>query len=313
MFVVGGENLIDFIQFDAGDGGHPAYRAIPGGAPFNVAKAVCRQGVTTGYVTPFSQDSLGQLLRGDLLRDPVTVLSPDSPKPTSLAVVSLKAGHATYQFYRDGTAERDVTAPALLSRLPPETKGFFIGSLAVTDGADALAWTEVFHDVSRRGLFSVLDPNIRAAFIHDRTAYLKRLDSLLAAASLVKLSDEDMAWIAPGTDPREGAAQMFAKSGAGMLVVTLGSKGAHAITHNARIDVPPHPVPDLKDTVGAGDTFMGTLIAQCMRLGLGSRDALAAASEDLLRRILGTAAEAAAINCGRIGCDPPTLADLGLA
>lgn len=303
MILVGGENLIDFIQ-DPPDGGHPAYRAVPGGAPFNVAKATALQDVPVGYLTPFSTDTLGRQLLADLMKVPnMTALNPGSDRPTSLAVVSLTNGQASYQFYREGTAERDVTHAGLSALVPAEAEAFFIGSLAVTDGADADAWTALFDELTGRGLFTALDPNIRAAFIHDRDGYLKRLDHLLAGADLVKMSDEDISWLAPGEDPRAALRGMAAKSSAGLVVLTMGSEGAFAITAEGAVEVPVHPVHDLKDTVGAGDTFMGTLMAETRRRGKLTRGGLKGITKSEAVEVLQTAARAAAINCERSGCN----------
>lgn len=310
MILVGGENLIDFIQ-DPSDGGHPAYRAVPGGAPFNVAKATALQDVPVGYLTPFSTDTLGQQLQADLMKVPnMTRLHPGSDRPTSLAIVSLTNGQAHYQFYREGTAERDVTHASLAAIVPDDAQAFFIGSLAITDGPDATAWTALFDDLAGRGLFTALDPNIRAAFIHDRAGYLERLDHLLAGADLVKLSDEDIAWLAPGEDPRRAARGIAGRTSAGLVVLTLGSEGAFAITAEAEVEVPVHPVRELKDTVGAGDTFMGTLMAETRRRGRLVRGGLKGLPGAEATEFLQVAARAAAINCERSGCNPPTLAEL---
>ncbi|NNU80957.1 carbohydrate kinase [Halovulum dunhuangense] len=313
MIIVGGENLIDFIQ-DAPDGGHPAYRAVPGGAPFNVAKAIARQDVAMGYLTPFSTDTLGRQLQADLLANPrAQALHTPSDRPTSLAVVSLEQGQARYQFYRERTAERDVTPESLRAALPVAPSAFFVGSLAVTDGPDAEAWAGLFRDLSQAGTFTALDPNIRAAFIHDRAGYLARLETLIATADLIKMSDEDIAWLAPGQDPRAALRAIAGRSRAGLVVLTLGAKGAFGITRSGEIEVPPHPVPKLVDTVGAGDTFMGTLIAQCHHEGWLRRGALDALTPDQARLLMRRAAAAAAINCGRAGCNPPSLSELRAA
>lgn len=312
MILVGGENLIDFLQ-DPPDGGHPAFRAVPGGAPFNVAKAMARQAQPVGYLTPFSSDTLGRQLAAHLGAEAhMTALSPASTRPTTLAIVSLSDGQAQYQFYRENTAERDVTAEGLLARVPGTAKAFFVGSLAITDGQDAKAWTTVMLTLAERGLFTALDPNIRAAFIHDRAEYLARLDTLLETADLVKLSDEDLHWIAPGQDLRDAARGLAARARAGLFVLTEGSKGAFAIAGGTEYQVAAHPVPVLKDTVGAGDTFMGTLIAGAARLGRMTRGGLADLRPDEVETMLQDAARAAAINCGRTGCQPPTLAEMGL-
>ena len=310
MILIGGENLIDFIQ-DPPDGGHPAYRAIPGGAPFNVAKAVARQEVEVGYLTPFSSDVLGQNLRDDLGREAnVRMLAERSDRPTSLAVVSLSDGQAQYQFYREGTAERDVTFDGLQASVPATAEAFFIGSLAITDGADAEAWEALYMAQAQAGRFVALDPNIRAPFIHDRAGYLARLDRMLAQADLVKMSDEDIAWIMPGESPAAALRKMAERSSADLMVLTMGGDGAIAVAAGQDYAVPAAPVPEFKDTVGAGDTFMGTLLAQTRRIGRLKRGGLKDMPGDEIEALLSTAGRAAAINCGRSGCHPPTLAEL---
>ncbi len=309
MFVIGGENLIDFIQEPDTDG-PPYYRAVAGGSPYNVAKALALQQVDTGYLTPVSRDTLGDLLVEGLPDKYLTLLATRSELPSSLAVVSLKAGQPEYRFYRENTAERDVTLETLNAALQKKPTGFYIGSLAITDGADADAWETAWITAYKRGVFTVIDPNIRPAFIHDRKGYLARLDRMLEKADLIKLSDEDLAWITPEIPLLEAARQMFDNSNAALLVLTLGSKGAVAFTDTAEIHVNPAPVPDLKDTVGAGDTFMATLIARIMARDLMDNAALRAAKTETIRDILEIAAKAAAINCGRVGCNPPVLSEL---
>lgn len=309
MILVGGENLIDFIQKNDGSG-MPCYRAIPGGSPYNVAKALALQGVDTGYLTPISTDTLGDLLVESLPKSGLTLLSPRSDHPTSLAVVSVSNGQPAYQFYRENTAERDVSAASLQHAIPQNTKAFYIGSLAITNGPDADAWQKAWMSAHQRGVFTAIDPNIRPAFIPDRTAYLARLETMLKQADLIKLSDEDIAWIAPDLPILDAAQAMFERSTTAMLVLTLGSKGAVGFTKAGRIIVAPAPVVDLKDTVGAGDTFMATLIAKTADHNLLGKASLANADRDIHCVILETASKAAAINCGRVGCQPPVLSEL---
>ena len=76
MIVVGGENLIDYVQVSEGDD-LPVYKAIPGGSCYNVAIAAARQGQEVAYITPISKDSLGNILAHRL----ETCLLYKSPSP----------------------------------------------------------------------------------------------------------------------------------------------------------------------------------------------------------------------------------------
>ena len=66
MLLVGGDNLIDFIQVESGQG-NTIYQANPGGSTYNCAKALGRQQVPVSFLTPISSDALGDLLNGQPL------------------------------------------------------------------------------------------------------------------------------------------------------------------------------------------------------------------------------------------------------
>ena len=309
MIVVCGENLIDFIQEEAD--GLPVYRANPGGSPFNTAMAMGRQGADVGYVTPISDDNLGQLLRATIEASDVRCLAPANGKPTSLAVVSKVDGQPSYQFYRDDTAERQVDPDTLKACLPVDPDVLQVGSLAIANGADAQAYAALAEDVAARGLAVTFDPNIRAAFIHDRADYMERFTRVADAARLIKLSDEDLEWLAPDRDMMAAARDLFARHSPNVLVLTKGADGAVAITGEGEVSVPAAPLTQKGDTVGAGDTFMGTLIVGLLGAGLLAPDARP--TPDTVAPFLTRAAMAAAINCSRIGCNPPTVAELDAA
>ncbi len=309
MILVGGENLIDFMQ-EPGEG-LPVYRANPGGSPFNTAMALGRQGMDTGYLTPISDDTLGQLLRDTIVASGVTCLAAPQTKPTSLAVVSLIDGQPAYQFYRDDTAERQVDAASLKASLPDTVTCLQLGSLCLANGDDAVAWADLGEKMHGDGVPVTFDPNIRAAFIHDRDGYLARFERVAHAARLIKLSDEDIEWLYPDQDMMVAAEMIFQKFAPAMLVLTKGGDGAWIRTSDGQTDIDAAPVPNLVDTVGAGDTFMATLIS-----GLHTANLLQPGSDLTLSQaipITKRAALAAALNCGQKGCNPPTLAELDAA
>lgn len=309
MIVVGGENLIDFIQVE-GANQTPVYQANPGGAPYNCAKAVGRQNTPVGYLTPISTDSLGEVLAREITASNVTLLSPRREEPTSLAVVSLADGIPSYQFYREGTAERQVSLDALTNATPGNTQAIYVGSLALTSGADSDVWAQYYVDMHAKGIFTALDPNIRTSFINDRDGYLLRLNKVLAATDLLKLSDEDLAWLFPEEPQAKAANMLIEQTSAKLLVVTLGEDGAFALSNGRKITVPSAKVHQLRDTVGAGDTFMATLLSRLEKLGRLHADALADMNATDIEDLLSWAACAAALNCEKDGCNPPDLSTL---
>lgn len=313
MILVGGENLIDFIQVKS-DGHAPLYRANVGGSPFNTTKALARQGMSVGYMTPISSDTMGNLLADELKNEGVELLAPRRNEPTSLAVVSFCSGIPSYQFYRENTADRLVTLNSLREQIPEGViTAFQLGSLAITDGSDADAWADFYVEMKKTGLFTSLDPNIRPAFIHDRNGFLTRLMRLLKNTDLLKLSDEDLEWIYPGESLFTAAKKLKQNSSANLVVVTLGPDGAFAIFGSRTVIIKSAPVDGLVDTVGAGDTFMATLISSLFQAGRLSAAALQAMSESDVELLLKRSSCAAALNCERAGCNPPKLRALDAA
>jgi fructokinase len=92
----------------------------------------------------------------------------------------------------------------------------------------------------------------------------------------------------------------------------MGPDGAHGFAGACKMRVPSAPVAQMVDTVGAGDTFMASILAWVIETGRTGRAALEDINSDDLGTVLQRAALAAAINCGRQGCNPPTRAELGL-
>ena len=314
MLAVGGENLIDFVSGQPADNGLPRYVANPGGAPFNAAMAVGRQGQAVAYLTPISTDALGELLADRLVDSGVTVAAPRVSHPTSLAVVSVGSdGSASYAFHRNGTAERQVTGGGLDSWLPAATQIFHVGGLALADGADADVWEDFFMRCKARGILTAIDPNVRPVLIPDRDNYLARLRRMMKKVDIFKLSDEDLLWFYPDHTLDEALEMCRAECDAALFVLTMGLDGAKGFAGGADLTVPATPVPQMVDTVGAGDTFMASILAWALETGRTDRAALNAIDLNGLETVMYRAAQAAAINCARQGCNPPTRAELGLS
>ncbi len=309
MILVGGENLIDFIQVKS-TRMPPKFQAIPGGAPYNCAKAIGIQGESVGYITPISTDTMGDLLEQELIRCGVNYCGPRREEPSSLALVTLSNGQPNYQFYRENTADRMVTIDELNKNTPTNTKAFYLGGLAISGGKDAEVWASYFLSLKKKNIFTALDPNIRPDHILDTECYKARLSKLLKAADLIKLSDDDLAWLFPNLDTNKAAQKLHKQFSASMVVITLGSEGAFALWDTNRLQVPAAPVKKLEDTVGAGDTFMATLLAGLNRTNKLASQSLKNLSKPEVDHLLKTSATAASLNCEQSGCNPPTLQEI---
>lgn len=304
---VGGENLIDHVTRDG------AVSELPGGSPFNVAMALGRQGADVHYLTPISTDGRGDLLAETLTGSHVTLAGGRIDAPTTIARVTVTDGIPSYAFERAGTAERAVTAQSIAKAMPEATAALHTGSMALTDGADAEAWETACKTAHDAGRLVSLDPNVRLSVVTDPDAYRARMFRMIASCSLLKLSDEDLEGLCPGQPQHEAFEAVRARTSAPLVVMTRGPEGASAWLGDMRVDLPAPPVPGLVDTVGAGDTFMATLLAGLGRIGALSKGDVGGLSRADVTGLIRRAGVAAAINCSRAGCNPPTLAELDAA
>jgi fructokinase len=310
VIVVAGEALIDLVG--EADG---RFRAVPGGSPANVAVGLSRLGARTELLARLGTGTFGALVRDHLVRNGVGLAhAVQATEPATLAVVSLDAdGRANYDFYVTGTADWGWSPDELPAALPDSATALCTGSLALAIPPGDVAITDLVRRERRRGQVTVvIDPNVRPALLGDRESARRVFASVIESADVVKVSDEDLAWLEPGVPVQEVAAAWLA-AGPALVVVTLGERGAYAATRGGTsVSAPAHPV-RLVDTVGAGDAFTAGLVDALRRralLGRTARDRLAGLDEKTLAEVVGDAGLVAAITCGRRGADPPTAAEL---
>ncbi|MEU0411748.1 carbohydrate kinase [Streptomyces griseorubiginosus] len=301
MIVVAGEALIDLVP--QGRGALAGLKPALGGGPYNTAVALGRLGSPTAFCSRTSLDAFGEALLDGLREAGVDVSAVQrGPEPTTLAVATIDdGGSAAYSFYVDGTADRLFRAPA---ELPAGARAMSFGTCSLVLEPGASAYEELLRTAAAQGVFTALDPNIRAGLIPDADAYRARFKSWLPSVSLLKLSEEDALWL--GGTPQEWLA-----AGPSAVVITHGGDGLTVFTRDgAALPVPGEQV-DVVDTIGAGDTVNAALLH-----GLATLDALAPAALTALRvddwtRLLRFAARAAAITCSRAGAEPPYASEVG--
>jgi fructokinase len=297
---VTGEALIDFVPVDAS--GATAYLPVCGGSTYNAAKAAARQGAEVKFIGALSTDMFGGQLAEDLAANAVDcAFAPRVPHPTTLAFVKFDGGDARYAFFNTGSATQLTDMRALACEIRPGDV-LHLGSISLIDepGAGRIVDYALAQDP---GVLVSFDPNVRPGMITDRDAWARRMDTLFARADIVKLSDEDLAWIAPGHSPEDFLRDQLAR-GSAIVMVTLGESGALLASRAAQVRVAGHHGA-LVDTVGAGDTVTGSVLADFARLGLTTHASLAALGSDDLVGIARHAMAAAWLNCQSKGCAPP--------
>lgn len=302
MIVIGGDAIVDLI-----DRGNRMFEACPGGSTLNCALAASLLGSPVIYVSTLSRDCYGDMLVNRLTACGVQLReSARSNANSSLAVVSLDGNHQpSYAFYREATADRDVPVDAIIAAFPEQMSVFHVGSCALIPSQDQSAWLAIVKAAKAKGAAISIDPNCRPSMTGDPVQYRQGIARFFALADLIKLSDEDLRYLHP--DWESAALDRFvALYDSPLVVMTSGADGFVGVTKcGTRVSVPASLPGSLADTVGAGDSVHGTLLAEIDRLKITPRE-FADLDAETLEGILRLASQVAGVNCTRVGCQPPT-------
>lgn len=297
--VVCGEALVDLVP--VGTEALAPLAPRPGGGPLNVAVALGRLGVPTVFCSRVSTDGFGAAVLAHLRSAGVGVdLVQRGGEPTTLAVVARHPdGSAGYSFYVHGTADRLVTDPGPLGAAVAAVS---FGTLSLLLEPGASVYEAVLHREHGAGRVTVLDPNVRAALVDDPDAYRTRFRSWLPSVDVLQVSDDDAGWL--GGTPQEWLA-----AGVAAVVLTRGGAGLRVHTSTGVVEVGV-PAVRVADTIGAGDTVHGALLAWMHGAGALGQDGVRALGDRQWRAALEFAAAAAAVTVSRPGADPPWRGEL---
>lgn len=275
-------------------------RVLPGGGPANTAVALARLGTPTRFLGRVSGDVFGRLFRERLSSSGVDLSAcVTAAEPSTLAVASLdERGQAAYSFHADGAADWQWTPAELDAAGLGGSACLHTGSLALVrePGREAV---ERFAAAARAGATVSIDPNVRPS-LAPREAY--DLPRWCAAADILKLSDDDLAFLTPG-EAAEEVCDAWHAAGARLIVVTRGAAGALVSLDGARVEVAA-PRVSVVDTVGAGDAFTAGLLHRLAALGLlGGR--LEGLSLETAADAAAFGARVASLTCAVAGANPP--------
>lgn len=280
-----------------------------GGSPYNLACATALQGAPVGFINPMSTDAFGQALLDHLQDNHARSLLPRSALPTSLAVVQVTDGQPSYGFYREGVADRDYQVADVVALLEASPPGVLHTGSLMAMPPEHCKVLQVMAAAKRLGWVISVDVNLRPRVASDVPAYLQAVREVAAHADWLKASDEDLELLGFADVSLAHApelAQHWMAQGCSRVALTFGAQGAYLQVGDAHAQAVA-PSVEVQDTVGAGDTFWGSCLADWVLHDTLNNVSLAA---QRVPRTLHRALVAAAINCSRQGCSPPTTAEV---
>ncbi|MFJ5995511.1 carbohydrate kinase [Streptomyces sp. NPDC092370] len=297
-----GECVADAFAEPASTSGELALRVLPGGGPANTAVSLARLGTPARFLARLSDDVFGRLFRAHLETSGVDLSSAvRAAEPSTLAVAELDAqGRAAFSFHAQNTADWQWTAPELARVDLSATACVHTGSLALVREPGAAVVEDFLAAAAPHATISI-DPNVRPLLVHP-DVYRARLAHWCGLADVLRLSEDDLELLLPGTPPEE-ACDIWHAAGARLVVITRGGDGALASLAGDRVEVPAVET-SVADTVGAGDSFTAGLLHHLGVRGLlGGR--LAATRLDDIAQACRFATRVAALTCSVAGPNPP--------
>ncbi|GAA2482260.1 carbohydrate kinase [Terrabacter carboxydivorans] len=297
--LVVGEALVDAVTTPAGD-----TEEHVGGSPANVAFGLAALEHPVDLATWIATDERGRRIEQVCRERGVALTAGSQGAPfTSVAHATLdETGAASYVF----DLEWQVAAvPGLTAYAHVHT-----GSIAAVLEPGGSQVRAILAAARELGATVSYDPNARPSLMGRPEAARETIEASIALADVVKLSDEDVAWLCPGQGLDE-VLRGWGELGPAVVVVTRGGDGAVVrVTRTGEQLALPAPRVEVVDTVGAGDSFMAGLVSGLLDAGLlggpEARARLHAADLADIVPAVERALRAGALTVERAGAHAPT-------
>lgn len=252
---VTGDAVVDLIP-----DGENHYLRCAGGAPANVAVGVARLGSPSAFIGRVGNDPLGQFMQQTLAAENVdtTHMVLDPQHRTSTVVVGLDNGERSFTFMVNPSADQFLQT----SDLPPFQAGEWLHccSIALINNPSREATFEAIRRIKVAGGFFSFDPNLRESLWNSLEEMKTVVMEAVSLADVLKFSEEELTLLT-NTDSLDKAFESITTQYPDkLIIVTLGKDGAlyHLCSQQQVIAGKAlQPV----DTTGAGDAFVGGLLA----------------------------------------------------
>ncbi|WP_038174415.1 aminoimidazole riboside kinase [Vibrio pacinii] len=253
---VTGDAVVDLIPQSPS-----TYLKCPGGAPANVAVAVARLSGQSAFFGRVGQDPLGRFMQQTLREENVDTqfMLLDDAQRTSTVIVDLDDnGERSFTFMVKPSADQFLVE----QDIPPFKTGqwLHVCSIALANEPSRSTTLEAMRRIKSAGGYVSFDPNLREEVWAEPQQLKSVVHQAIELADVIKFSDDELMYLTDTHSLDAGLAAIEPYRNT-LVLVTQGAKGALVVYNNTQRLISGQPVKPV-DTTGAGDAFVGGLLAQ---------------------------------------------------
>lgn len=261
-----GEALIDFVSMDLGKSlkETSGFLKKAGGAPANVAAAISKLGAEAYFCGTVGNDAFGSFLEDTFKNNKINtelMFKLDTNNTTFAFVSLMEDGERDFEFARD--ADSRLTFEMIKDNLEKFDLYHFGSATAFLEGDLKKTYYNLKEYAKKNNKIISFDANYRESlFGNNKEEFIKCCKEFIVDSNIVKLSEEEAKLISGIEDIKE-ASQYIVNLGCENLMVTLGKEGTLLSNREKQILIKTKEV-KMKDATGAGDAFIGAVIAQIL-------------------------------------------------
>src|SRR5579864_1884823 len=255
LFVSAGDILTDLVRTD-----DSRWLSVPGGAGWNVARAVARLGLRTASVGALGKDYFSDAIWNASVAADLDMRFMQRVERSPLLAVVHETHPPTYFFMGDNSADLAFDPSLLPAGWMDQVRWAHFGCISLVRQPLGDTLAKLAADLRARGVKISFDPNYRNLMEHGYEPILRRMAAL---ADLIKVSDEDLGLLFKTSDEASALAQLRTLNPAANVLVTRGPETATLYVGDSTFEGRP-PRVEVVDTVGAGDASIGGLLFSLM-------------------------------------------------
>ncbi len=285
-----GEVLCDLFAHRVGEplAETGAFVPLQGGAPANVAVQLARLGVPTTLVTAVGSDPLGVRLTASLKNDGVDTACVVVRRERRTGVTLVEVDHdgeRRFFGFRENSADLslgrdDIESPAVRRALAGAAV-VHTGTVSLRSASARQATTALQKTARQGGALVSLDVNLRPGMFPSLSLLLRLARRAVTRVDVVKATRQEAEQLLDRPPPRRRTAAALRAHddalvdgllalGPRLALLTLDEEGAVVASRTARARVPA-PRTDVVDATGAGDGFVGAVLAELASAALDRR------------------------------------------